>query len=117
MTKDQIKHMVDRFLGWNLPADFTPDGGVHFSRATAAPSGTNLLTATQAEAMVRHMVGGIPSPVAVPDYGAALDDLEAAARLLRSRVADIGGGLFNAGGDMRLIERLDAALAKAAAAR
>lgn len=23
MTDDQIKHMVDRFLGWKLPDDFS----------------------------------------------------------------------------------------------
>lgn len=26
MTDDQIKHMVNRFLGWKLPENFNPDG-------------------------------------------------------------------------------------------
>lgn len=30
MTKDQIKHMVDRFLGWKLPESFSPDAGISF---------------------------------------------------------------------------------------
>lgn len=70
MTPDQIKHMVDRFLGWKLPADFRPDGGVKFDPDAAkkldsrnlryAPYGTNLLDATQADAMVRHMIEGMP---------------------------------------------------------
>lgn len=55
-----IKHMVDRFLGWRLPTDFSPDGGIIFSRTSGGhanvPTGTNLFTATQAEAMVRYML-------------------------------------------------------------
>jgi hypothetical protein len=69
-TDEQVKHMVDRFLQWKLPADFRPDNGVEFDpigskgtlyEYTREPVGTNLLTATQAEAMVRHMLEGIPS--------------------------------------------------------
>lgn len=75
MTEAQIKHMVDRFLGWRLPRDFTPDCGISFkpefnveynaSRGQPperhAPVGTNLLTAEQATAMVRHMLDGLPA--------------------------------------------------------
>lgn len=70
MTEDQIKHMVNRFLGWRLPENFNPDGGVIFKKTfnehTAhpmmhEPSGTNLLDATQATAMVRHMLDGMPA--------------------------------------------------------
>lgn len=70
MTDEQIKHMVDRFLQWKLPEDFRPDGGIEFdpisSKGTAyerrrEPVGTNLLSATQAEAMVRHMLDGLPA--------------------------------------------------------
>ncbi|WP_287177929.1 hypothetical protein [Mesorhizobium sp.] len=65
MTEDQIKAMVDRFLMWRLPEDFNPDDGISFKATfnehTAHPMrhrpvGTNLLTAVQAEAMVRYMV-------------------------------------------------------------
>jgi hypothetical protein len=68
MTDEQIKHMVDRFLRWRLPENFSPDAGISFKAAfnehTAhpmkhEPSGTNLFDATQAEAMVRFMVEGI----------------------------------------------------------
>jgi len=70
MTEDQIKHMVDRFLGWQLPKDFNPDAGISYARpdypdSYPGPSGTNLLDAAQAEAMVRHMVEGLPQPLAV----------------------------------------------------
>lgn len=70
MTPDQIKHMVERFLSWKLPQDFRPDAGIsfkaEFNEHTAhpmrhEPSGTNLLDYTQAEAMVRYMVDGLPS--------------------------------------------------------
>lgn len=69
----QIKHMVNRFLAWKLPENFHPDGGITFKREfnehTAhpmkhEPSGTNLLDASQAEAMVRHMLEGMPDPTA-----------------------------------------------------
>jgi len=74
MTDEQIKHMVDRFLGWRLPVDFQPDAGISFKPeynveynaargkppARHEPSGTNLFDATQAEAMVRYMIEGMP---------------------------------------------------------
>ena len=65
MTKEQVKHMVDRFLRWPIPEDFSPDGGISVVRPNYAPgvewspSGTNLLTAAQAEAMVRYMGEGL----------------------------------------------------------
>lgn len=69
MTEDQIKHMVDRFLGWKLPEDFAPDCGISFDANAAIklnprngkyePIGTNLFTATQADAMVRYMLEGL----------------------------------------------------------
>lgn len=69
VTEAQIKHMVDRFLGWRLPEDFNPDGGISFKKTfndhTAHPMknepvGTNLFDAMQATAMVRHMIEGAP---------------------------------------------------------
>jgi hypothetical protein len=64
MTEDHIKHMVNRFLGWKLPPSFMPDGGITYVQPTSSgnfsppiairshpgPTGTNLLSATQAEA-------------------------------------------------------------------
>ena len=70
MTEAQIKHMVDRFLGWKLPANFNPDAGISFKAAfnehtdypmKHEPSGTNLFDAGQADAMVRYMLDGLPS--------------------------------------------------------
>lgn len=59
-TKEQIEHMVSRFLSWTLPADFSPDGGISYSPQMHPPSGTNLLCYPQARAMVLHMVTGLP---------------------------------------------------------
>lgn len=69
LSEAQISYMVKRFLMWRLPANFAPDNGISFDRLgnygtpyeyNRTPTGTNLLTATQAEAMVRHMLEGIP---------------------------------------------------------
>lgn len=74
MTEEQIKHMAERFLGWKLPENFNPDGGISFTPLANAgmgeyeyrhqPTGTNVLDYTQAEAMVRHLVEGLPDGVA-----------------------------------------------------
>lgn len=69
LTDAQVKHLVDRFLGWRLPQTFAPDGGITFERHgnkgtphqyERSPTGTNLLDATQAETMVRYMLEGMP---------------------------------------------------------
>lgn len=70
MTEEQIRHMVDRFLCWKLPEHFSPDAGISFTpifnhHAPGGPEkhqpvGTNLFDATQADAMVRFMIEGLP---------------------------------------------------------
>lgn len=66
MTEAQIKYMLDRFLSWKLPADFNPDAGISYTRPSyhpsvdATPTGTNLFNATQADAMIRHIINGMP---------------------------------------------------------
>ena len=71
-SEDQIKHMTNRFLGWRLPEDFRPDDGISFEPffnvewnakqgkppQRRTPTGTNLFSYTQAEAMVRYMIDG-----------------------------------------------------------
>lgn len=69
-TEQQIQHMRDRFLGWRLPEDFHPDGGIKFDADGAKklnpnnhryePQGTNLFHAGQAEDMIRYMLEGLP---------------------------------------------------------
>jgi hypothetical protein len=74
MTDAQIKHMTERFLSWKLPENFHPDAGISFEPEFNVewnakqgkppqrhnPTGTNLFDYTQAEAMVRHMLDGLP---------------------------------------------------------
>ena len=66
MTEEQINHLVNRFLGWKLPKNFSPDAGISYTRPNypssvdATPFGTNLFDTTQASAMVRYMAEGMP---------------------------------------------------------
>ena len=82
MDEAQIKHMVDRFLAWRLPSDFSPDGGISYANmdyhAVLGPTGTNLLDATQAEAMVCHMVEGLPAVNSHASRDAALEEARGA---------------------------------------
>jgi hypothetical protein len=63
-TDDQIKQMVNRFLMWKLPADFSPDNGISLKNVFGQqwPIGTNLFTAAQAETMIRYMIEGLQAP-------------------------------------------------------
>lgn len=62
VTSPDIETMVNRFLGWKLPADFYPDCGISFdgrkddewNKNKTWPVGTNLFTADQAKAMLLH---------------------------------------------------------------
>jgi len=71
-----IQLAVNRFLGWRLPEDFSPDCYVTFDKEKARrnnswPIGTNLLTADQARAMFQFVLyeaaqapaRGTPSPM------------------------------------------------------
>ena len=61
----QIDKMVDRFLCWKLPKDFSPDCGISFdgrqddelTKNKTWPVGTNLLTAEQAKQMFEYCLG------------------------------------------------------------
>lgn len=71
-NEEQIKQMVTRFLCWKLPEDFRPDDGISFEPEfnkewnasqgkppqRRTPTGTNLFSYTQAEAMVRYIIDG-----------------------------------------------------------
>lgn len=60
-----IDRLVNRFLAWELPKDFNPDGGIVFEPVANAgtiheyvrrPIGTNLLNASQAKAMIAYIL-------------------------------------------------------------
>lgn len=66
MTKEQaIDALVNRFLGWKLPANFNPDGGITFKAEynehtdhpmRHEPVGTNLFDYSQAKQMIEHLL-------------------------------------------------------------
>jgi hypothetical protein len=65
----QVDHMVNRFLAYKFPADMHPDGGLSFKPTfnehmafpmRYEPTGTNLLSAEQAKAMILHLLDGLP---------------------------------------------------------
>lgn len=68
MSKSIIENMTQRFLGWKLPKDFMPDGGISFDKIAnkgtkqeyiREPSGTNLFNYDQAKTMVEYITSGI----------------------------------------------------------
>lgn len=93
MNDEQIKHMVNRFLGWRLPENFRPDCGIQFDADAAKklnprngryePTGTNLFDVIQAETMVRNMIEGLPDAKI-----ARLRKIEAAADALSAAMVD-----------------------------
>lgn len=66
-----LDEMVNRFLWWKLPKDFSPDAGISFTPTKPYegdefgnswwPVGTNLLTAEQARAMFKACLSLEPS--------------------------------------------------------
>jgi len=72
--------MVDRFLSWKLPENFSPDCGITFTpinHPNSWPIGTNLLTADQARAMLEYVLAAtiqdaqrVAAPRGEPIHGA-----------------------------------------------
>lgn len=56
--QEVIKKATNRFLGWKLPKDFNPDGGITYKQLYPdfEPIGTHLFTANQAEEMLRFIL-------------------------------------------------------------
>jgi hypothetical protein len=77
-----VDTMVNRFLGWSLPKDFSPDCGISFdgrkddewNKNKSWPTGTNLFAATQAKAMFEYCLASPASaPEAAPEQQLAND--------------------------------------------
>lgn len=69
LTNEQKEYIAQRFLRWELPANFSPDNGISYEPLLKpngdkfpGPVGTNLLDYRQARAMVEHIVEGLPGP-------------------------------------------------------
>lgn len=74
MPMKSTSGMVDRFLTWRLPLDVCPDG----APGDPLRTGTNLLTARQAEQMLQYVMDGAdilaPHQRRVVDEKAELDE-------------------------------------------
>ena len=63
--------LVNRFLKWKLPEDFSPDGGINYNKIqypphtthTYTPVGTNLFTADQAKEMFEYLLSDEPQAI------------------------------------------------------
>lgn len=69
MNKPLIAEMIDRFLCWKLPKDFSPDCGITFTPIpNASPVGTNLMNALQAKTMLEHVLECVLTPRPLDDW-------------------------------------------------
>ena len=74
-----IEKMVNRFLGWKLPKDFSPDAGISFKPTKPYeepewPVGTNLLTADQAKHMFEYVMEEEKEPWLLPHQQRVLQE-------------------------------------------
>lgn len=71
LSRAAVQHAVQRFLSWKLPESFWPDCYIAFNKALAQannwPTGTNLLSAREAQQMLEHMLGLDDGRQAEPD--------------------------------------------------
>lgn len=74
LSAEQIEHLTQRFLSWQLPENFQPDAGISFKPTfndhlpepmKHNPTGTDLFDYDQAKAMVLHMAEGLPAATKV----------------------------------------------------
>ena len=66
---------VDNFLAWQLPAEFSPDGGIRYQPTGQPAYGTNLFDFTQAVEMFRKCVVLKPRKVEVTEVESLLSNL------------------------------------------
>ena len=108
-----IARAVSRFLSFRLPLNFYPDCYISFDREKAEkgtwPTGTNLLDAGQAEAMIKHLLAVTPGELT--DLGGAIHALKSGKSVARMgwngknqfvymvRAADLQNGLKNGYGE------------------
>lgn len=65
-TEKLLDNLVNAFLCWPVPKDFAPDAGISFNPGPTQhlphcwPGGTNLFTADQAKAMLKHLFAQLP---------------------------------------------------------
>lgn len=93
-----INEIVNRFLGWKLPSDFSPDCGISFEqysnpnndryKALREPTGTNLFNADQAKAMFQHVLKGATTELV--EQPAQSQELENVAKISDKELLEFG---------------------------
>ncbi len=81
--KELLEGLTNSFLGWKLPDDFMPDGGISFEAPVSEfswPVGTNLLTHAQAVSMFDYLLRGA---------NPALDETSKEIESLQAQVAEL----------------------------
>ena len=113
-TREDLRHLqvdldslVDRFLAWELPADFNPDRFISFDRSLVNqahdwPTGTNLFTAEQARQMFKYLFAVCTAHT--------MDEVLAKNEQMKARVAELEVALRKAGETIQ--EQLDWRLAE-----
>jgi len=80
MNREIIERMTNRFIGWKLPDDFSPDCGITFKKQhdfihpkfgvqIYNPIGTNLFTVEQAKAMFEYCLADESEKALAPPSG------------------------------------------------
>lgn len=87
-----IKDAVTRFLGWKLPATFSPDGGISYDPNVCETVGTHLFTAQEATEMVRYILRDSLTTTRQQVREEALRELSDAAEMLWVVLANVSGG-------------------------
>jgi hypothetical protein len=80
---DSVKAMVDRFLTWPLPSSVCADKCATDNSYQYPRSGTNLLNAIEAEAMIRHVIG-----ITLPEVGVDERAMENALRYIDGQLTE-----------------------------
>jgi hypothetical protein len=80
---DSVKAMVHRFLTWPLPSSVCADKCATDNSYQYPRSGTNLLNAIEAEAMIRHVIG-----ITLPEVGVDERAMENALRYIDGQLTE-----------------------------
>ena len=96
----KMNELVNRFLTWPVPADVYPDG----TPGQPGRTGTNLMTAQQAEAMLTHVLGDVLAEAAKSERRAITFGDIVAQQVMAMRAAYVDAKLNGSDAGMAWIE-------------
>lgn len=117
-SKRNLDAMVDRFLCWKLPKNFTPDSFISFAPEkhdtwggypNSWPTGTNLFDAGQAREMLAHVAQ--PLLAQIDERNARVEHLEAAHRTYKYFLIDAHSEITKLSKRKPLLQRIKAVFA------